>query len=269
MITRLIAETLTPIVTKSRVFRVQGARGIISNRPYLELETPARRRCHTTLIVKQGANRFPVYFRAHSGYLHVDFKARTQKRATRKMEAYLQLQSVGKLTTWGYGGIRWILHTSHDNQEPNTPRPPRFHILKGLPPDLTPRERQLVMAALLHDLVDTLYHLSKLGPSIPISDPYVRWLCEHHHVTKKLPPNPDLQLLQAADTRTSQYARVLPIPTPAGRWPRLIPTILQHNSNKLLSVLSINCTRSSITQRISTDSRPPKLIPRRPSVNIY
>jgi len=38
MITRLIAETLTPIVTKSRVIRVRGARGIVSNRPYLELE---------------------------------------------------------------------------------------------------------------------------------------------------------------------------------------------------------------------------------------
>jgi len=154
-----------------------------------------------------------MYYRAHSGYLHVDFKTRTQKRAIRKSEVFLQIQSVGQLTTWGYGGIRWVFQTSYDNQEPTSMRPPRFIILKGLPPSLTSKERQLIMAALLHDLVDNTYHPSKLGFSIAIPDPYVQWLCEHHHTTKKQAPNPDLQLLQAADARTSQYARVLPIPT--------------------------------------------------------
>lgn len=175
MITRLIAETLTPIVAKSRVFRVRGARGIVSNRPHVELGTPARRRCHTTLIVKQGAHGLPVYFRAHSGFLHVDFKARTPIRATRKMETFLQIQSVGRLTTWGYGVIRWILHTNYHEQNASTPRPPKFRILKGLPPNLTNREQQMVMVGLLHDLVDTSYHPSKLGISITITGPYVRW----------------------------------------------------------------------------------------------
>ena len=130
------------------------------------------------------------------------------------METFLQLQSVGQLTPWGYGVVRWLLHTSYDDQEATPSRPPRFHILKGLPPDLKPQENQLVMAALLHDLVDTTYHPSKLGPSITIPDPYVQWLCAHHHAAKEYPDNEDLQLLQEADSRTSRYARLLPIPTP-------------------------------------------------------
>lgn len=87
MIVRLIAETVTPVVAKSRFLSVRGARGMVSNRPYLDLATPARHRCRTTLIVKQGANRLPVYRRAHMGYLHVDFKVRTRNQANRKIQA--------------------------------------------------------------------------------------------------------------------------------------------------------------------------------------
>jgi hypothetical protein len=105
------------------------------------------------------------------------------------------------------------MYTSYDDQEAASPLPPRFHILKGLPPNLTPQEQQLVMAALLHDLVDTSYHPSKLGSSVKIADPYVQWLCEHHHAVSKFPDNTDLHLLQSADSRTSQYARILQLPT--------------------------------------------------------
>jgi len=69
------------------------------------------------------------------------------------------------------------------------------------------------MAALLHDLVDTPLHSSKLGRPVTIPNPYVRWLCEQHHSLKEHPNNPDLQLLQAADVQTSRYARPLPIRT--------------------------------------------------------
>ena len=62
-----------------------------------------------TLIVKQGANRFQVYRRAYMGYLHLDFKTRTYQQANRKIQAFLQLHCVGKLTKWGYGAICWIL----------------------------------------------------------------------------------------------------------------------------------------------------------------
>ncbi|MFQ6124419.1 MAG: hypothetical protein ACE5R6_07430 [Candidatus Heimdallarchaeota archaeon] len=68
------------------------------------------------------------------------------------------------------------------------------------------------MAALLHDLVDTALHPSKLGRTITIPDPYVQWLYEHHH-SKVHPTYPKLKLLQEANSRTSRYARLLSLPT--------------------------------------------------------
>lgn len=213
MIVRLIAEPLTPIVAKSRFIRVRGARGVVSNHPYLDLKAPAQHRCRTTLIMKQGENGFPFHFRAHMGYLHVDFKTRTSQQARRKLKAFLALQSVGQLITWGYGAICWNLQKFYHGQESARPFGPQFRILKGLPPNLSRHERQLVMAALLHDLVDTDLHSSKLGCSVTIPDPYVQWLCVHHHTLKDHPDNSDLQLLQDADVRTSRYARLLSRPT--------------------------------------------------------
>jgi len=69
------------------------------------------------------------------------------------------------------------------------------------------------MAGLLHDLVDTDIHASKLGRAIIIPDPNVQWLCEHHHSASERAINPDLQLLTEADSRTSRYARILQRPT--------------------------------------------------------
>ncbi len=213
MIIRLIAETLTPIVKKSRFLRVQGAHGVVSNRPYLELNAPTRHRCRTTLIVKQGIQGFPIYRRAHLGYLHVDFKVRTRKQANRKIQAILQQRYVGQFTAWGYGKIGWRLQKIYTAPSASRPFGPQFRILKGLPPNLSRRERQLVMAALLHDLVDSTLHSSKLGCPVTTPDPYVQWLCIHHHAFKVHPHNADLELLQEADVRTSRYARSLQIPT--------------------------------------------------------
>jgi len=209
MIVRNIAETLIPLVAKSRFLWVRGARGVVSNHPYLDLKAPARHRCRMILIVKQGANGFPVYRRAHVGYFHLDFKARTRKQANRKIQAFLQLRCVGQFTSWGYGEICWVLQKINGAQESFHPVSPQFRILKWLPSKLTRRERQLLMAALLHDVVDTDLHPSKLGRSIKILDPYVQWLCEHHHALKGHPTNSDLQFLQEADIRTSRYARFL------------------------------------------------------------
>jgi len=143
------------------------------------------------------------------GYLHLDFKVRIRKQANRKIQAFLQLGCVGQLTVWGYGEICWILQKIYHVQESSQPVGPKFRILKGLPPNLTAHESQLVMAALLHDLVDTDLHPSKLGRPITISNPYVKWLCEQHHALKNHPTNSDLQFLQEADVRTSRYARLL------------------------------------------------------------
>ncbi|MFQ5818367.1 MAG: hypothetical protein ACE5I5_00010 [Candidatus Heimdallarchaeota archaeon] len=213
MIVRLIAETLTPIVAKSRFLRIHGAQGVISNRHYFDLKAPTRHQCRTTLIVKQGAHGFPIYRRAYMGYLHLDFKTKTFKQANRKIRTFLQLCGVGQLTAWGYGEIRWIFQKIYHNQESSRLVGPLFRILKGLPPNLTAHETQLVMAALLHDLVDTELHPSKLGRPVTIQYPYVRQLCEHHHSLKEHPHNPDLQLLQEADIRTSRYGRLLSHPT--------------------------------------------------------
>ena len=214
MIVRLIAETLTPIVAKSRFIKWHRAQGVISNRPYHDLEAPARHRCRTSLIVKQGADGFPFHARAHIGFLHLDFKAHTIKQARRKVKSFLRLHYIGKFTTWGYGRIGWLFQKNYySTSESISIFRPRFRILKGLPPNLSHRERQLVMAALLHDLVDTDLHPSKLGISIMISDSYIQWLCDQHHSLKKHATNPDLQLLQEADGRTSNFARLVRLPT--------------------------------------------------------
>ena len=138
MITRLIAETLTPIVSKSRFLKLPGARGVVSNRPYLELEAPSRHWCRTTLVVKQGAQGFPLHRRAYMGYLHVDFKAHTPKQARRKVNKFLQLQCVGQFTTWGYGTLRWIHQKSYPTKPSTHPWGTRFKICKGLTQNLTP-----------------------------------------------------------------------------------------------------------------------------------
>jgi len=154
MITRLIAETLTPIVSKSRFLKLPGACRVVSNHPYLELDAPARHGCRTTLVVKQGVQGFPLHRRAYMGYLHVDFKSHTTKQVRHKAQEFLQHQCVEQFTAWGYGALRWILQKTYPFNPPLFPWRPRFRILKGLPPNITAHERQLVMAALLHDLVD-------------------------------------------------------------------------------------------------------------------
>lgn len=138
MITRLIAKTITPIVSKSGFLKLSEARGVISNRPYWDYQAPTRHGCHTTLIVKQNAKGFPLYRRAHVGYLHIDFKAKTRKQALQKIKSFLQLRCVGQFTTWGYGELQWIAHHSYVPHSSQYPRGPRFRILKGLPPTLSP-----------------------------------------------------------------------------------------------------------------------------------
>jgi hypothetical protein len=66
---------------------------------------------------------------------------------------------------------------------------------------------------LLHDLIDNPYHSSKLGRSLTIHDPKVRWLCENHHAARSPSTPLALRLLQEADWRTSAYARIHKIPT--------------------------------------------------------
>lgn len=228
MITRLIAETLTPIVSKSRFLKLSKARAVVSNHPYLDLDAPTRHGCRTTLVVKQGVQKLPLYRRAYMGYLHVDFKTHNPKQARRKVHEFLKLQCIGQFTSWGYGALRWMQQKTYSTKLSTRPWGPRFQIRKGLPPNLTAHERQLVMAALLHDLVDTTLHPSKLGPPVTIPNPYVRWLCEQHHNLKEYPDNPDLQLIHAADVRTSRYARPLPVPTRRRQMAPVNTSLLAH-----------------------------------------
>jgi len=101
------------------------------------------------------------------------------------------------------------------------------------------------MAALLHDLVDTDMHPSKLGRAVTIPDPYVRWLCAQHHAAKAHPDNPDLQFLQEADVRTSRYARLLPLftcrrklaPVNTQQLAQQLEEAAQHSVYKLYSVI--------------------------------
>lgn len=211
---RLIAATITPIVSKSRFLHVRGARAVVSNQPHLELQTPTRHRCRTTLLVKQSVQGFPLYRRAHLGYLHMDFKAPSMKYARTRVHEFLQLSCVGQFTTWGYGSLQWVGQKLYHTSRPSHQQGPRFRILKGLLPNFSLGERQLVMAALLHDLVDTALHPSKLVHPLTIPDSYVQWLCAHHHNLPDHPRHADLQLLQEADMRASGYARLLQIPTP-------------------------------------------------------
>jgi len=210
---RVIGRLLTPLVTKSRIFELKDKTFIVSNRIYADWETPYRRRCQRVLFVKQGWNHYPFRQRACTGYIHVDFKTKNRAQAMKMIDHLLQRRYFGKLTSWGYGRVTWLRVHFYPSTAPGYQRKPRFRILKGLPPNLTKDERTLISAALLHDLVDNPYHPSKLGRSLIISNPEIRWLCEHHHVSRSPSTPLALLLLQDADWRTSAYSRIHKAPT--------------------------------------------------------
>lgn len=139
MIVRLIAKTLTPIVTKSRsrFLKIRRAWGVVSNRPYLDLEAPIYHRCCIMVVVKQGARGLAVRLRAQVGYMHLDFKAHTTKQAWWSIKTFLQLQWVDEFTTWGYGRIQWMRQKTYHEQKSAHLQSPRFRILKELPPNLS------------------------------------------------------------------------------------------------------------------------------------
>lgn len=210
---RVIGRLLTPLVVKSRIFRLQRKTCIVSNLSYDDWAAPYRHRCRRVLIAKQGWNRFPFWHRACTGFIHVDFKAQTRSQATKEINRILQITCLGKFTAWGYGRISWLQVHFYPATSPVYNRKPRFRILKGLPQGLTKDEKTLITAALLHDLVDNPCHSSKLGRSLVIPDPAVRWLCEHHHDSRSPLTSPALLLLQEADCRTSAYSRLYKSPT--------------------------------------------------------
>jgi hypothetical protein len=77
--------------------------------------------------------------------------------------------------------------------------------------------------------LDNASHPAKISP-ITISDRYVRWLYTHHHAAKEYPDNEALQRLQEVDNRTSQYARLLLIPT---SWRKIGPVHTAHLATQL------------------------------------
>jgi hypothetical protein len=233
----VIGQLLTPFVTKSRIFQLKGKTFIVSNRPYAEWALPYRHRCRKILLVKQGRNRYPFWQRACVGYIHVDFKTTTRAQAMIEIDHLLQWTDFGKLTSWGYGRVTWLRVHFYPGTVPVYQRKPRFRTLKGLPPNLTKRERILISAALLHDLVDNPYHPSKLGQSLVIPDPEIRWLCENHHVSRSPSTPTELLLLQDADWRTSAYARIYKSPT---RKRKLKPVDLAPVAAQLQAALEIS-----------------------------
>jgi hypothetical protein len=258
---RLIGQLLTPLITKSRIFELKGKTVIVSNRPYTKWELPYHHRCRRVVIVKQRENRYPFMQRACIGYIHIDFKTKTYTQAVTEINHLLQWRNLGKLTSWGYGRVTWLHVFFYPAIAPGFQRNPRFRILKGLPPNLTKAEQTLISAALLHDLVDTPYHASKLGRSLVIPDPEIRWLCETHHASRSPSTPPSLVLLQEADWRTSAYARIYKNPTRNRKLEPvdLIPVVDQLQTALKRSVFKLYSTLyacSALTAVTASKARP-------------
>lgn len=238
---RVIGRLLTPLVVKSRIFRCQGKTCIVSNLPYDDWAAPYRHRCRRVLVVKQGRNCYPFQQRACIGFVHVDFKTKTRTQAYKEINRILQITCLGKLTAWGYGRVSWLQVHFYSATSPVYNRKPRFRILKGLPQGLTKDEQTLITVALLHDLVDNPCHPSKLGRSLVIPDPAIRWLCEHHHDSHSPSTPPALLLLQEADHRTSAYARLYKSPTRKRKLEpvNLAPVVVQLQSTLKTSVYQL------------------------------
>ncbi|MFX0063420.1 MAG: hypothetical protein ACFFC7_14685 [Candidatus Hermodarchaeota archaeon] len=196
---RMEAKITTPIVTKKPVLYFNGCKGII---------TSPRRRVYSK--INTGEAMFPYSYYCYVGRLQAYFKCASKRKARNKMHELLKINSLGRFQSEGMGIINWMKAKIEYNQAKEKPRGYR-KIRKGLPHNLTAEQQKLIKLGLLHDLVHTSKHNSKIYRELELENlEFVELLRAHHEATD----DPMIQQLQ-------KYDRIASIITRKVRSPRL------------------------------------------------
>lgn len=169
------AKIITPIITKKRLFHLKGCQ--------VQIIEP-KKRYVTKTTIKNPLNSYNYI--AYLGKLEIRYNCNKKEKAKRKLSQLLQITSIGRFKSDGYGRIELLeAEIQNSDHKKKIPRNYAIHIRKGLPHNLTKKQQELIRYCLLHDLVNTSYHPSKIYVEIPLKNKrLLNRLKRHHDKTK-------------------------------------------------------------------------------------
>jgi hypothetical protein len=176
---RLIGVLVTPIIVNKYRFYVKGCKITIS-KDSKERESgyfPAPiRRTYTRLT--KGERKVPVARRGYKGYIIVDFPG-LDAQAAKRLQWFLEQDALGAFQNDGMGKVMWrVVKTVTPVKKAQPFR--KFRIREGLGGYPEP-VMKAITALLLHDLVHTDKHLSKIYQEVKIEDEEIWRACKNHH----------------------------------------------------------------------------------------
>ena len=145
------AKIITPIITKSTVFKVEDCRALILN--------PKKR--HITKSHKE-LRIYPYSFTGYLGILQLTFKTNSFKETKKKIQDLLSIASIGRLSNEGMGRIKWINGKVNQRIRTNNKTYSKVRIRKNLPHHSPEEVKELLRYALLHDFAHISKHRSKI-----------------------------------------------------------------------------------------------------------
>jgi hypothetical protein len=145
-------------------------------------------------VKKKGVYQSPSEYKSYHGKVEV---------YTTSPEKVIKQDSIGKFQNEGMGRVVW--DEVIENQQPPSPLM-EVKIRKGLPTNLTPHQKKIVTAMLLHDFVGNDVHPSKIQYNIEIEDHVVKYLVKNHHSNEDLK---DIQTIKKYDCLAASITRTI------------------------------------------------------------
>ncbi|MHA1307082.1 MAG: hypothetical protein ACTSO7_18515 [Candidatus Heimdallarchaeota archaeon] len=129
----------------------------------------------------KGERKAPTVLKGFQGYVKVSCVGYNKEKLLSKMNIFLKRRFLGGYTSEGYGRVKWLECMVTAFQQNNTPFKKKFMIRKGLGTNYPEELKQLLIALMLHDFVDTNQHQSKIYLPITIKNEEIRDACVNHH----------------------------------------------------------------------------------------
>ncbi len=176
---RLIGVLISPIIVNRYTFYVKGCKVTISKESK-ERESgyfPAPLRRSYTRLTK-GERRVPITRRGYKGYIIVDFPG-LDAQAAKRLQWFLEQDALGSFKNDGMGKVMWRIVKTVTPVKKAQPFK-KFRIREGLGSYPEP-VMKAITALLLHDLVHTEKHQSKIYQEVKIEDEEIWRACKNHH----------------------------------------------------------------------------------------
>ncbi|MHA1185603.1 MAG: hypothetical protein ACTSSK_01820 [Candidatus Heimdallarchaeota archaeon] len=156
--------------------------------------------------VVKGERRAPTVLRGYRGFVKISCVGFKKELLLSMLNDFLLKNFLGSYISDGFGRVKWLECEISEYLSNTAPFKKKFKIRKGLGTNYSKELKQLLIALMLHDFVDTNLHQSKIYLPITIEDEEIRHACVNHH-KREASSNKLLSLVKYYDAFASMISR--------------------------------------------------------------